>query len=229
MPKSLKIICIGLLVLGLLSFAYPVLAQGSSGLTASSCHKGNVYCEYPGKCHDYIDSNNDNYCDRSISLSGAGSGATVISTASVNSGYGESDVTAASSTAFTPTNNSSSVVVSAPGNSPDSDSGYNLLLIMLIVIIAYGITYFLSIKKIINSSLHRKIWNIALLVSATVMLILGMLLTLREEYNLSIQMPFDMTFWHVETGIIMGIIAAFHIAWHWRYYFRIKPAAQNDH
>ncbi len=194
MSKTLKILCIGLLVLGILSCAYPVLAQHSSTLSSSSCHKGNVYCEYPGKCHDYIDSNNDNYCDRSIPSSGAGTGATVVSTVSI-----------------------------------DSDSRYNLLLIMIILIIAYGITYFLSLKKTIKSSLHRKIWNIALLVSATIMLILGLLLTLREEYNISIQLPFDMTFWHVETGIIMGIIAAFHIAWHWRYYFRIKPAAQNDH
>ncbi|MDD5648026.1 MAG: hypothetical protein PHY03_03740 [Dehalococcoidia bacterium] len=229
MPKTLKKLCIGLLVLGILSFAYPVLAQDSSTLSSSSCHKGNVYCEYPGQCHDYIDSNNDNYCDRSIPTSGAGSGTTAISIAPVNSGYVEKDVTVASSNASTSANNSSSGVVSAPGNSPDSDSRYNLLLIMIILIIAYGITYFLSIKKIIKSSLHMKIWNIALLVSAAIMLILGLLLTLREEYNISIQVPFDMTFWHVETGIIMGIIAVFHIAWHWRYYFRIKPAARNDH
>jgi hypothetical protein len=30
-----------------------------------SCRKGKSNCEYPGECHDYVDSNGDKICDRS--------------------------------------------------------------------------------------------------------------------------------------------------------------------
>jgi len=208
-----------LLALGLLSFAYPIMAQGA-GNTASVCRKGNIYCEYPGKCHDYIDSNNDNYCDRSIPASGAIPSSDVDSGGQANSDHDTSEATNISSSASALINSDLTAGAEAPVNSPTSGPRYNLLPIFFIIIIAYGTSYLLSTKKVINASQHRRIWNIALLVSAISMLILGLLLTLYEEYVLTMQMPFDLTFWHVEVGIIMGIIAAFHIAWHWRYYFR---------
>lgn len=219
MFKLLKILSLALFVAGLLSFAYPVLAQGRIGASSSDCHKGNVYCEYPGKCHDYVDSNNDKYCDRSIPSTGT-------STTSVNnSSNNQNAVTSTASSVPTTVDNSTSATVNAPQNGQSNVSKYNVLLVFIIVVIAYGTTYVLSLTNIIKTLLHRRIWNIALLVITIIMLVLSLLITLRGEYNLTIQLPFDLTFWHVETGIIMGIIAAFHMAWHWRYFFRIKPAA----
>ena len=113
---------------------------------------------------------------------------------------------------------------SRPGNTTD----YNLLLIFIIIAALYICTYVLSVQKIILAAVHRKIWNLILLLSTLSMLILGLLLTLREDYHLNIQLPFDMKFWHVEAGIIMGVIAVFHICWHWRYFAKLfKPVNQS--
>jgi hypothetical protein len=226
MPKFLKIFCFTLLVVGLLSFAYPVLAQGRSGPSSEGCPKGNVYCQYPGQCHDYVDSNNDNYCDRSIPTSTTSTVA-ASSTTPAASSSSQGAVANTTSSASATVSSDTSTTVNAPGNGQSDGSKYNLLLVFIIVIVTYGVTYVLSFTKVIKTLLHHRIWNIVLLVAAVVMLILGLLLTLREEYHLMIQLPFDLTFWHVETGIIMGIIAAFHIVWHWRYFFRNKPVTNG--
>ena len=110
----------------------------------------------------------------------------------------------------------------------DSGYAYHLLPIFLTIIITYGITYILSARKVISTLLHRRIWNFVLMVSAIAMLILALLLTMGIEYGLFIPLPFDIIFWHVEAGIVMGIIAALHIAWHWRYFFRLKPTMRNN-
>ncbi len=38
------------------------------------------------------------------------------------------------------------------------------------------------------------------------------------QLNWGLYAPFDMLFWHVETGIVMSFISFFHIGWHFRYY-----------
>ncbi|MDD5311446.1 MAG: hypothetical protein PHO26_00225 [Dehalococcoidia bacterium] len=96
-------------------------------------------------------------------------------------------------------------------------SRYYLIPILLVIGVLYLTTYLLARKSIIRISVHRKIWNLLLLITSAACCLLGLLLVLAMDYGIRIRLPFDMTFWHVEAGIAMGMIAAFHICWHWRY------------
>jgi len=227
MNKIFKIICISLLAIGLLSsVVYPVLAAPGRGPSSTVCREGNSHCAYPGDCHDYTDSNNDGYCDRSSSSGGSSStvspatsaGATGNSnnqTANIQSA--ESAATAVSGTGVSSTA-ASSAATGTQNNQPGRQSEYNILLISIIVVLTYALTYVLSKRKVITLLLHRKIWNGILLVSVLGMLILSLLLILSVDYGLVVQLPFDIKFWHVELGIVMGVIAVLHICWHWRYF-----------
>lgn len=230
MTKIIKITCLSLLVLGLLSFAYPVLAQGISNLV--DCRKGHVYCEYPGDCRDYIDTNNDGYCDLSIPVNkeetatasqAANISAATASAAASSGVQTQQSITAAAADGnnVVSQDNTSSGVLNAQGGQNRNADTYNLLLIIIAVAATYTDTYLLTLTRALTYPMHTKIWNIILLISTLVMLILGFLLTLEIDYRLNLQMPFDMTFWHVETGIIMGVIAVFHISWHWRYFYKL--------
>jgi hypothetical protein len=91
----------------------------------------------------------------------------------------------------------------------------------LIAAFLYALTWVLSRKKVIRHQLHRKIWNIILLVSAAISALLGLFLTLNLEFDLNITLPVNMLFWHVEASIVMGIILVFHIIWHWKYFVKM--------
>jgi len=98
---------------------------------------------------------------------------------------------------------------------------YYFLPILLLLAILYTLTWTLSAKKLIRNMLHRKIWNLVLLVSMIVSALLGVFLILAIDFNIKIALPFDMLFWHVEAGIALGIVGIFHIIWHWRYFAKL--------
>lgn len=101
---------------------------------------------------------------------------------------------------------------------------YYLIPILVVLVVLYSITWILSARKIIKNTLHRKIWNVVLLVSTLISALLGLFLILRLDFNIYISLPFDILFWHVEAGIVFGIVALFHVVWHWRYFVEIlKP------
>lgn len=95
---------------------------------------------------------------------------------------------------------------------------YHFLPISLFLIILYIVSHILSKKKIISVVKHRKIWNILLLVTFLASGALGILLVLRINLGIAIPLPFNILFWHVETGIAMMAISVFHILWHWAYF-----------
>jgi hypothetical protein len=82
-------------------------------------------------------------------------------------------------------------------------------------------TWILLAKKVIGTLLHRKIWNVILLIAALIAALLGIILTLNIDFNTNITLPVNMLFWHVEAGIALSIVALFHIFWHWRYFAKI--------
>ena len=90
-------------------------------------------------------------------------------------------------------------------------STYYFLPISLFLIVFYTITRILSKKKIISIADHRKIWNILLLISFLISGILGILLIVKINFNITNFLPFNALFWHVEFGIVMFIICIFHI------------------
>lgn len=152
------------------------------------CPRGLVNDEYPGICNLYSDSDNDEICD--------------LSQESVTEEISEKEIN--------PEFNSS--VQTSKG------INYNFLLISIIILILYVVSFVLSKKEIISKVFHRKIWNILLLISFLGVGISGILLVLRLSYGININLGFNLLFIHVETGIIMTIISIFHIIWHYPYF-----------
>lgn len=176
-----------------------------------SCPYGEEDCTYPGDCRRYIDTNSDGICDRSQP-----SPETAISIKTQND-----NVTTASLN-----NNTFSIddpVDSGikPAIKHSKDRLYHLVPILLILSIMYGLTYFLSAKGIIRLVTHRKLWNFFLLATFLISAILGLFLILSIDFDIDVPLFFDALYWHVEIGIAMGIIAAFHVFWHWRYFTKM--------
>lgn len=82
----------------------------------------------------------------------------------------------------------------------------------------YVLTHVLSKKNKISIATHRKIWNILLTLTFLASGLLGILLVIRINFGISIPLPFNMLYWHVEAGIAMTAISIFHIIWHWPWY-----------
>lgn len=100
----------------------------------------------------------------------------------------------------------------------ETEDRYNFFPISIATILLYSVTFVLAKMKRIPLVLHRKIWNYVLLISFIVSGVLGLLLTFRISTGINIPLPFNMLFWHVEGGIVMGIISVFHVLWHTRYF-----------
>lgn len=96
---------------------------------------------------------------------------------------------------------------------------YNFILISAVLLIVYFLSDYLSRRGILLSGYtHRRIWNVLLFFTFLAAGITGILLTLRLDLRWEIPFIKDVTYWHVETGLAMTIIAFFHLAWHWKYY-----------
>jgi hypothetical protein len=96
--------------------------------------------------------------------------------------------------------------------------GYHLLIISAIILIVYIISLFLSKKGKISLTSHRKFWNLLLLISFLGVGISGIFLVLSLDFGINIYWPFNLLFWHVETGITMALISICHIIWHFGYF-----------
>jgi hypothetical protein len=239
--KIIVVIFIFLLITGVVgTFWGTQIAEAASGIW-NSCPRGETNCKYPGKCSLYIDTNNDRICDRSqpapqmaVSTPGITS---VSAAAATNNASIPVATTAPSSTPaiyaggmvaeILPSGNSNNVSISSQNeavNAPAKSglkNSYYFLPILLAMVILYAATWTLSARKVIKTLLHRKIWNMVLLVSMLVSAVLGIFLILAIDFNIQISLPFNMLFWHVEAGIALSIIAVFHIFWHWRYFAKL--------
>jgi hypothetical protein len=85
----------------------------------------------------------------------------------------------------------------------------------------YSLTWALAKFKRMKLQNHRKLWNVLLLSSFLVSGILGVLLAVLLDLNISIAWYKVYLWLHVEFGIVMGVIAMFHFAWHSKYYLKI--------
>ncbi|MBN2880882.1 hypothetical protein JXM83_02405 [Candidatus Woesearchaeota archaeon] len=103
-------------------------------------------------------------------------------------------------------------------SAPKETSKYKFLTISIITIIAYVITFTLQKTKKIQTLLHKRIWNVVLLITFVVSGILGLLLVIRINYGWALTLPFNMLYWHVEAGTVMAWITIFHIFEHLNFY-----------
>ena len=100
-------------------------------------------------------------------------------------------------------------------------NSYHSILIVLVMIGFYSLTWVLAKYKRMKLQSHRKLWNVVLLASFLVSGILGVLLAIFLDLNISVAWYKGYLWLHVEFGIAMGVIAMFHFFWHIRYYLKI--------
>jgi hypothetical protein len=105
--------------------------------------------------------------------------------------------------------------------------GYHFPQIAIIILIVYLISLFLSKKEKISLVAHRRFWNLLLLISFLGVGISGIFLVLRLDFGINIYWPFNLLFWHVETGITMTLISICHIIWHFSYFKSYIKRAEN--
>ncbi|NTV22970.1 MAG: hypothetical protein HGA85_01160 [Nanoarchaeota archaeon] len=97
-------------------------------------------------------------------------------------------------------------------------SAYALWSVVIITTALYLLSYVLAKTKRIGFALHKKIWNILLFISFFISGVLGMLLVIRIVTGWVLPFPFNMLYWHVEAGIVLFMIAVFHMLWHLDYF-----------
>ncbi len=167
-------------------------------LAWDDCPYGEVDDPHPGKCSRYIDTDNDQICDLS-QLAPENRIARVIKT--------------------------EEKIIELELTNNNKKMTYHLVPISLFLIILYAISRILLKKKIINIITHKKIWNILLLITFLISGILGILLIIKINFNITTPSRFNSLFWHVEVGIAMFVICVFHVIERWYYFkniFKIK-------
>ena len=95
---------------------------------------------------------------------------------------------------------------------------YHFPEITLSIVALYLLSTILVKTNRLTLVVHKQIWNSALATFFTATAILGILLVLRSQYDLFLNMPFNMLFWHVESGIGFSLVALFHLLWHSSYF-----------
>lgn len=200
-----------------------------------TCRKTDGLCYYPGDCRSYIDTNNDGICDRSqpepetaaetaTPTETTGTDTTELTPITPASNVSGDDGTS-SGTADAAVTPETPETVAAAEEDLSSLSRYFLLPVLVVTAVLYGVTWMLSNRKKISVKLHRRIWNIVLLIATVISALLGVYLILEIDFGVRVSLPFDPLFWHVEAGIAMAMVAVFHIAWHWRYFQKMLARA----
>jgi hypothetical protein len=106
-------------------------------------------------------------------------------------------------------------------NSSHNQRGYNLIWITLGILFLYSISSLLHKFKVFRKFVHRRIWNILLLITFLTSATLGLVLVVQINYNLGTELILSYLYWHVQFGIGMAIISFIHILWHWKYFFNL--------
>ncbi|NQT74394.1 MAG: hypothetical protein HQ553_16755 [Chloroflexi bacterium] len=206
----MKKIAVSFLLLVLLltgtAIVTPALAEGFW----NTCPRGQVGCEYPGRCPRYVDTDSDGICDLSQSSPSERSEIRLVEFETQSNDTSEAVISV---------NNNEAQNLGSIGGGSGLD--YRLLPIILLVSLLYGLSHLLSSKRIIKRVVHRKIWNFVLFVTFAMSAVLGLILILNIDLGMDISLPFNILYWHVEIGIVMGIVSMFHILWHWRYFTKM--------
>jgi hypothetical protein len=196
------------------TFWGPDIAQASSSLW-DSCPKGKFNDYYPGDCRLYVDTNSDGICDLSQINPAA---AVIIPAVTTNPATAASTPAISETAVVSGTDTTAGTATASGANQVDS---YYFLPIALACIALYSTTWVLSSAQKMSKLVHRRIWNAALLATMLGSVLLGLERILVKDYNVSISLPFNVLFWHVEISIILGVIGLIHIIWHWRYFARM--------
>ncbi|MPM08401.1 hypothetical protein SDC9_54713 [bioreactor metagenome] len=219
-----------LLILSVVFLMLHFADQASAQISGFKCPWDEVDC--PGKCGRFYDANGDGFCDYGL-LSAVVKPDTVakkdtskVVTNTVNSNKTGSNKTPENKidTAAPDTvqaDATATPVVVPETKKTQSMRSYSLLFITLLCFGLYGLTSWLHEMKIFRKFVHRRIWNVLLLLTFLTTAVLGIILVFMINYSLDATYLRDYLYWHVQFGIAMTIISIIHIAWHWKYFFRL--------
>lgn len=174
-------------------FALTTMLLLISWLVAVECPFGMVNDPFPGSCGRYVDKNGDGICDLS-----------------------EQPIKESQEKTTTPSNQPEQKIPET--KKEEFKDYYNFILISLATIISYSISWLLSFTKKIKESTHKFFWNVILLISFKLSALLAILWLLKTSFGINSISPAQASFWHVETGIVMIWVGAFHALWHTKYY-----------
>ncbi|MFA6201337.1 MAG: hypothetical protein WC679_13125 [Bacteroidales bacterium] len=121
--------------------------------------------------------------------------------------------------------------VVVPEEVKDKEKPYRLIGITIITLACYFFTMLLVKTGKIRKFVHRKIWNILLLLTFVMSCLLGFLLVIQINYGVLKSLYVSNLKLHVEFGIAMTIIAIIHILWHLPYFkklFRVSKSIAKE-
>lgn len=98
---------------------------------------------------------------------------------------------------------------------------YHLISIGLLLIFSYFISFTMVRLAVISKQVHRRSWNMLLLVFFISTSLLGLLLAVKVNYKLEIPWIEEAMGWHVDLGIGFTFVAIFHLTWHLKYYLKM--------
>jgi spermidine synthase len=101
------------------------------------------------------------------------------------------------------------------------DSAYLLIPVLLISSFLYFFTFLLVKTGILAQSIHRKVWNLILLITFLVTAILGLLLIIQINYKLEWSLIKTILKWHVNFGIGLSFVAIVHLIRHFQYFLKL--------
>ncbi|PKP05024.1 MAG: hypothetical protein CVU11_02460 [Bacteroidetes bacterium HGW-Bacteroidetes-6] len=225
----------------LLTFAFLLLVSATvlfAQIEGYKCPWDEVDC--PGKCGRFYDANADGFCDygRLTAVVKPDTQKIIkpdtqvvhkVESANVNHVVQSSDTISKVDSAAVVDTAQTDVKPSNPGTSkPHTQRNYNLIWITLGVLLLYLITSILHHFEVIRKFVHRRIWNILLLLTFLTTAMLGLILVVQINYNLGTELILSYLYWHVQFGIAMAVITIIHILWHWKY-FRNLFTSKSKH
>ena len=232
------VLAVAILVLPATAVAWDDCPKGVTELCTGACSRfidtnGDGYCD-----HSQPEPTSSTTADTvaaspatSVAASSSATGSSVADVAAMAlaaTGLGTSttlpsgpggDLSGAGSTATEPQSGGGDAAIAPPAAAASTPTVmYNVSPIAVVFFVVYAVSFVLYRTRRIRGATHRKIWNVLLLLTFLVTGVLGLLLTIRLNYGWRVNLPVDMLFWHVETGIVMSLISFFHIGWHLKYY-----------
>lgn len=234
--KSLKhLLCL----IAFVCFSATAFAQVPQDCGAMDC---------PGRCGRFIDQNGDGFCDRgrlsnpvkttepeAVTTPAKSEVKTEVKpesevkkqteTKTENETPKEANVQSTAQTETMPDVAEATTVTieeeAAVENEPapiQNKSPYSLILISAITLGLYLLTFILVKANVMKKATHRKIWNVALLITGLVSCLLGFFLVIQINYNLKMEWLWTVKLYHVQFGIAMTLIMIIHILWHMNYW-----------
>lgn len=163
------------------------------------CPRGLINDPAPGSCGLYNDRNNNGICDLSETAKATESSGGEISSQTENG----------------------NLPFEVGDNEAKKSADYHILEIVLLTTAAYFFSLAAVKKNILTAARNRALWNIILLFSFIATAATSILFLLRTDYDIVIGSLSEISFWHIEFGLIMVTVSIFHALWHIAYYRNI--------